>query len=148
MKPGVSAARTGVLPRRRAAKIVASATSELVRGPATTSTSAISGTGLKKCIPTTRSGRSAADAIRAIERLLVLVARIVVGVASESSRLKTSRFSARSSGIASTSRSTAASSSSDSAGVMWARASAAPASSSEPFSTLRRRNPAIRSWAR
>ena len=145
MKPGVSAARTGVLARRRAAKIVASATLDAVSGPAITSTSAMSGTGLKKCIPTTRSGCCVADAICAIARLLVLLARMVVGWDAASSRRKVARFSSRSSGIASISRSTAASSSSVAAAEMRAKVAAAVASSICPFSTLRARKPATRS---
>src|SRR3990172_2240926 len=63
MKPGVSAAMTGVLPMRRARSAVADDTAGSVSGPAITSTSAMTGTGLKKCIPTTRCGRSVASAI-------------------------------------------------------------------------------------
>jgi len=111
MKPGVSAAMTGVLPRRRAAKMAASATLAAVSGPAITSTSAMSGTGLKKCIPTTRSGCRVADAMRATDRLLVLVARIVFASAAASSRRNASCFSSSSSGIASNTMSTAVSSS-------------------------------------
>ncbi len=48
MKPGVSWARTGVCPMSRAYAARASATAASVRRPATTSTTFISGTGLKK----------------------------------------------------------------------------------------------------
>ena len=61
MNPGVSAATTGVLPSRRARRATASVTAGSVIGPAITSTSAISGTGLKKCIPTTRPGFAVAE---------------------------------------------------------------------------------------
>ena len=78
MKPGVSAATTGVLPSWRARSATLSATAGAVIGPAITSTSAMSGTGLKKCMPRTRSGRAVAAAMRATDSELVFVARIVV----------------------------------------------------------------------
>ena len=56
MKPGVERACTGVLPQRRLSSKIASATAGSVCRPDTTSTSFISGTGLKKCMPTKRPG--------------------------------------------------------------------------------------------
>ena len=79
-----------------------------VIGPGITSTRAISGTGLKKCMPTTRSGLAAAAAMRPTDRLLVLVASRVCGAAAASSSRNAWRFSSRSSGIASTTSSAAA----------------------------------------
>src|SRR5438034_4628007 len=148
MKPGVSDATTGVLPSRRAASAVASTTGGSVIGPATTSTRAISGTGLKKCIPSTRSGLWAAAAIWAMERELVFVARIVSSGAAASSWWKASRFMARSSGIASTTRSARASSPSPDDWPIRANAKADSSSLISPFSALRRRKPLIRSRAR
>ena len=55
MKPGVSCARTGVWPHRRASAVRASVTHGAVMTPPITSTSFISGTGLKKWKPPTRS---------------------------------------------------------------------------------------------
>ena len=48
LKPGVSAARTGVWPQRRASAVSASITHGAVNTPPITSTTFISGTGLKK----------------------------------------------------------------------------------------------------
>ncbi len=56
MNPGVDDARTGVLPHANAVAYVASATSGDVASPLTISTSGITAAGMKKCIPTTRSG--------------------------------------------------------------------------------------------
>ena len=57
------------------------AVSGAVSSPATISTRRISGGGLKKCIPHTRSGRSTPAAIAVTEREEVLVARIALGPA-------------------------------------------------------------------
>ncbi len=106
MKPGASAERTGVLPQSVIRAAAASTTDGSAPGGATTSTSAISGAGLKKWRPTTRSGYVvAAAAIAATDRALVFVARIVPGGATASSRAKTRRFSSRSSRAASITRS-------------------------------------------
>ena len=126
----------------------ASVTSAVVDGPAMTSTSAISGTGLKKCIPTTRSGCWVIEAIAAIDSELVFDARIAPLAAVASRRRKASRLRARSSGMASTTRSAAESASMLSTGRTRARASAASFASSSPFSTLRSRKPPMRSRAR
>jgi hypothetical protein len=56
MKPGVDLAWTGVLPHAAAVANSVAATVGLVASPETTSTSAISGAGLKKCSPASRSG--------------------------------------------------------------------------------------------
>src|SRR3990172_4633555 len=149
MKPGVSAAMTGVLPMRRARSAVADDTAGSVSGPAITSTSAMTGTGLKKCIPTTRCGRSVASAILVIDRLLVLLARMTSRSAAAASRRRNApRLSSRSSGAASITRSAEARSSNSVA--VASRPSAAPPSAgvSWPFSTRRPMNPAIRSFAR
>src|SRR5439155_18735123 len=72
----------------------------------TTSTSAISGTGLKKCSPTKRSARFVAPAISAIVRLDVFEAKIVPAAHKPSSSWKSAFLSARSSVIASITMST------------------------------------------
>ena len=74
MNPGVSAATTGVLSSRRASDASASVTDGSVDGAGMISTSAMSGTGLKKCIPATRSGCAVAAAISATDSELVFVA--------------------------------------------------------------------------
>ena len=79
MKPGVSSARTGVLPSRSASAVIESSVSALVSAPPITSTSAITGAGLKKCIPATRSGGSRPLAIAVIDSDEVFDARIASG---------------------------------------------------------------------
>ena len=56
MKPGLSLARIGVRPIRRPTSVLASSAAAEESAVATTSTSFISAGGLKKCMPTTRSG--------------------------------------------------------------------------------------------
>ena len=148
MKPGVSDAMTGVLPSRRASSAMVSVTSGAVIGPAMTSISAISGTGLKKCIPTTRPGRVVADAMRITDSELVLVARIVASPAAASRRRNASRLSSSSSGMASTTRSATPSSSSVPVGLIREAASVASSLDSCSFSTFRPRKPSIRCCAR
>src|SRR6267142_1337844 len=72
MKPGVSLARTDLCPKRRASAASASPTQGAVSRPSTTSTTFISGTGLKKWKPATRSGRLHAAAMAVIENDEVL----------------------------------------------------------------------------
>src|SRR2546429_6124491 len=77
MKPELSLAATGSLRSDAAnpkARLNVSSDVVTVR---TTSTSAISGTGLKKCRPTKRSARFVAAAIAAMVRLDVFEAKIV-----------------------------------------------------------------------
>jgi len=56
MKPGVERACTPTLPQVPASASTVAASCGSVRSPETTSTSFIAGTGLKKCMPTSRSG--------------------------------------------------------------------------------------------
>ena len=72
------------------------------------STSGISGAGLKKCMPTTRSGVDVAAAISVTESADVLVASTASGRQMRSSSAKSSCFGARSSTIASITRSQSA----------------------------------------
>jgi hypothetical protein len=73
MKPGVDRACTGTLPQARARSKMASATPASVCRPDTTSTSFISGTGLKKCMPTSRPDAAGplAMAVTEIDEVLV-----------------------------------------------------------------------------
>ena len=107
----------------------------------TISTSGISGAGLKKCIPTTRSGRSVAAAISVTESAEVLVASTASGRQIRSSSAKSSRFGASSSTIASITRSQPARSARSVVRESLATASSRALSSSCPFSTLR-----VRKW--
>ena len=79
MKPGVSLQATGSLPSRWANANAVSKASSLVCAVRTTSTSGSTGAGLKKCMPTTRSGVCVASAICVTESAEVLVARIAGG---------------------------------------------------------------------
>ena len=77
-----------------------------VAAPAMTSTSGMTGAGLKKWRPRTRSGCAlAAIAIAVTDSALVLVARIVVAGSAASSCRKIARLASRSSSAASTTRS-------------------------------------------
>ena len=76
MKPGVSLQATGSLPSRWANANAVSKASSLVCAVRTTSTSGSTGAGLKKCMPTTRSGVCVASAICVTESAEVFVARI------------------------------------------------------------------------
>ena len=96
------------------------------------STSGSTGAGLKKCIPTTRSGCSVASAIFAIGIADVFEARIASGPTMRSSSAKVSRFGSSSSTIASITRSQPARSSR--LVVSVSRPSAASRSSAVSFS--------------
>ncbi len=75
-KPGAFFTVIGVLPRRSARAFTASCVASLVCRPRMISTSAIMGTGLKKCMPTKRSARCVAAASLVMLIELVLVATI------------------------------------------------------------------------
>ncbi len=66
------------------------------------STSAMTGTGFMKCMPMTWPGRRVSAAIAVIEMLEVLLAKIVPGAATASSRSKIARLTPKSSLTAST----------------------------------------------
>ena len=77
MKPAWSFTSTGVFPQASAkARAAAMVSSEAVRG-LTTSTSAMTGAGLKKWTPQTLSGRPVCMASSMTGRVEVLVARMV-----------------------------------------------------------------------
>ena len=76
MKPGLSVARTGVLPSRARTRRRPAKTSGAVAMVRTTSTSFISGTGLKKCRPMKRSGRPVAVISSVMESEEVFEAKI------------------------------------------------------------------------
>ena len=79
MKPDRSVVRIGTLPRLVANFIASSRTGRRVVIVPTTSTSFISGTGLKKCIPMNRSTRFVAVIISVITKDDVLLAKIALG---------------------------------------------------------------------
>ena len=106
-----------------------------VARPLTTSTSGISGAGLKKCMPTTRPGCFIAAASAVIDSDDVFVARMHSGVTTFSSRAKSSRLAARSSTIASTTSAATQASGSVTTVAMRPTAASASASPSLPFAT-------------
>ncbi len=118
--------------RSAVAAIVCAVASSVAR-PLTTSTSRICGTGLKKCMPTTRPGTFSPAASAVIDSDDVLEARIVAGVTIFSSSRRSVRFSPRSSTIASTTRSALTQSPSAWTATMRAPLAAASAASSLPF---------------
>src|SRR2546425_3231677 len=135
MKPELSLAATGSLPNDAAnanARLNVCSDVVMVR---TSSTSAISGTGLKKCSPTKRSARFVAPAISAIVRLDVLDAKIVPAPHKPSSSRKSTFLSARSSVIASITMSTLRRSATTVVNVSRVSAASRSAGWSFPFST-------------
>ena len=100
-KPGVSWQRIGRLPSRSPSAYAASNASSDVRSARTISTSGMRGAGLKKCIPTTRSGVEVAPAISVTESAEVFVASTASGRQTRSSSASSSRFGPSSSTIAS-----------------------------------------------
>ncbi len=133
MKPGVDRACTGVLPQRFESSKMASATARSLARPETTSTSFISGTGLKKCMPTKRPGcfRPLARAVTEIDE--VLEARMQSAPTMPSSSRKSPRLASAFSTIASTTRPEPAASASCVATAMRAAIAFASAASSRPL---------------
>ena len=131
-KPGKSFATAGVLPSSRASSVIAAAVSSEVSRPRTTSTSDITGTGLKKCIPITRSGRPVAAASVEIGIEDVFEARTASAGSVSSARRKTSSLTAASSTTASIIRSAGTRSSTGSTRPSTSSGSAPPFSASLP----------------
>ena len=135
MKPGVDFACTGVLPQPLASSKIASATARPVRSPDTTSTSFISGTGLKKCMPTRRPGCFSSRASAVIDSDEVFDASTASGAMMASSSRSRPCLTPRFSTMASTTRPASASSDIAPAGTMRAIAASAAAASSLPLVT-------------
>ena len=121
----------------------------------TTSTSFITGAGLKKCMPMTSCGRDVACAQAMIGRLDVVVARIAPGLQISSRFSKSVVLIARSSAIASTTMSAEARSSSDVEPVIRASTSALASSVARPrwiclskFLVTAATTPSTLSWPR
>ena len=93
-KPGKSFASAGTLPRSRASATIAAAVSSDVCSARITSTSWSTGTGLKKCMPITRSGRAVAAASAVIGIDDVLEARIARAGSTASAARNSSSFAA------------------------------------------------------
>lgn len=131
MKPGMSMQRTAVWPMRLASAARASPVAGALRRPAITSTTFISGTGLKKWNPATRSGCLHAAAIAVMDSEDVFDARIASGRTMSSSWRNRSRLTSSFSTMASTTRSQSARSVRAAAGT--SRATVASASSGVIF---------------
>ncbi len=101
MKPARSATTTALLSSDSAKATTSSTTSGAETTVRTTSTKPRIGAGLKKCIPTTRSGRPVATESVVTDRLEVLVARMVSGSTIRSSSARTRDLRSASSGTAS-----------------------------------------------
>ena len=97
------------MPRSRASATIAAAVSSEVCNARITSTSFSIGTGLKKCMPITLSGRFVTAASDVIGIELVFDASTALGGSTRSARRKTSSFASASSLIASIIRSAATS---------------------------------------
>src|SRR5512137_1382796 len=92
MKPGVDRACTGTLPQAWLNSKTACATAASVCNPDTTSTSLISGTGLKKCMPTSRPGCCKPLEIAVTEIDEVLLASTQLALTSDSSCANSARL--------------------------------------------------------
>src|SRR6185369_4331379 len=144
MNAVASLACTGTLPTERTNSVAAFADASSVRIVRTTSTSFMSGTGLKKCMPTTCPGRLVAAAIAVTLQDEVLLASSADAGQMRSSLANVSFFSAWFSVIASITRSHALRSSRRGVPAMrpsvssLARASSLPLAAS-PSSVSRRR---------
>jgi hypothetical protein len=110
-KPGLFFTTIGVLPSLRASASAAATVASEVCSPRISSTSAIIGTGLKKCMPRKRSARAVTAASCVIEIDDVFDAMIAPGFASASILRRISILIAGFSVAASITRSTLASSS-------------------------------------
>ncbi len=132
---GLSVHSTGSRVMRRPSAIMASVTDCAVRNPGITSTSRISGTGLKKCMPPTRSGCFSLEAIAVMGMDDVLEARIVSGRVPASSLANSACLASSCSMMASITTSALAASAKSLATVMRSMAALASVSGSRPFST-------------
>src|SRR6266540_2308806 len=131
-KPGKSFATAGVLPSSSASPMIPAAVSSDVSRPRMISTSFKTGTGLKKCIPMTLSGRRVAAASEPIGMDEVFEASTASGGNSASARRKISSLTSASSITASIMRSAGARSSTASMRASTSSAGGPPFSSSLP----------------
>ena len=135
MNPARSPQRTGTLSIRSHSSSAVAATSGAVVTVETTSTSFITGAGLKKCMPITSAGRDVAAAHSTTGSEDVVVARIAPGLQTSSSAANTARLTSSSSTTASTTRSTSPRSSSRVVPVTRATAASRSSSVSLPRTT-------------
>ena len=137
MKPALSPTTTGVLPSCAARDFTSSMTFWSVTTVRITSTSFWTGAGLKKCMPTTWAGRVVATEISVTDKDEVLVARIACGARILSRVASVACLRSRCSGMASTTSSTSARSSSDVVNVIRSKIASFSSSVSLPRFTAR-----------
>ena len=137
-KPGALRTLMGVLPSVFASPVTASKVACEVCRPLMISTSAIIGTGLKKCMPTKRDGSFSDAASRVMEMEEVLVARMASGRTTASTLRSTCALTLSRSVAASITRSAPLSAAASV--VPWMRASAAALPASSSFSFLMSRS--------
>ncbi|MCY1451179.1 hypothetical protein D9M71_680340 [compost metagenome] len=137
MKPGVDLVYTGCLPQALAVSYRLSARAGSLARPETISTSAISGAGLKKCMPITRPGYWRPAARLVMDREEVLLARMQSWPQTSSSWRSRPRLTSRFSTMASITRLAPASASMASTGCRRAMVAARASAPSLPFSTRR-----------
>src|SRR4051812_37929840 len=135
MKPARSPQWTACLPTAAQTALAVATTSGAVAIVETTSTSFITGAGLKKWRPTTSDGRDVAAAHSITGNEDVVVASTAPGRTTSSSAANTACFTESDSATASTTRSTSASASKPVTGVIRAKASTASSSDSLPLTT-------------
>src|SRR5699024_1398122 len=145
-KPARSPTVTGVLPMRLATSVTSSTVSRLVETVVITSASFMTGAGLKKCSPTTLSGRPVSAAISVTDNEDVLVAKIVPGGQILSRSPKTSCLMFMCSGTASTTKSASERSSREVVKVRRASIAARSSSLSFPLPTARESD--LSTWPR
>ena len=143
-KPGVSLATTAAFPILSTNPFATSNAASFVGRARMISTSFMSGTGLKKWSPRTRSGRPVVAAISVIESEEVLLAKTAVGGTSLSRAWKTSRFASTFSTTASTTSSHGARSRSSVVPLMFASTLSRSSAVTFPFATPSSRNFRIR----
>ena len=134
-KAGLSVHSTGSRVMRRPIAVMASVTHGAVLRPGMISTRRMSGTGLKKCMPPTRSGRLHFEAIAVMGSEEVLEAMMVSGEASSSSLANSACLASRRSMMASTMTLALATSSRLLATAMRSTALLASSAGTRPFCT-------------
>ncbi len=137
--PGVEVTWIGVLPQARAVAATRAATSGAVSSPETTSTRRITGAGLKKCMPATRSGWRSGAAIAETDSEEVFVARMQSAPSTFSRPPNSSRLISIDSAAASITSRLGARSARSAAGLSRAAAASASPRSIRPRSARLRR---------
>ena len=147
IKPGVERACTGTLPQAVDRSKIACATPGAVCKPETTSTSFIKGTGLKKCMPTTRPGFRSPLAMAVIDKDEVLLASTQSPPSRNSSSANKARLASRFSTMASITKPASAASAKLSTGAIRMRTSSTCACVNLPLASSAWRLSLNLAWA-